>query len=274
MNFSDNIHNDILMIALVIVMVTLLAAAWMVLKALRVITRLTLPGLEEEEKAARILAKQERRTRYKANWNKLWGLRPISEEKDLLIEHEYDGIRELDNPTPAWFMGLFYASVAFAVVYLCVYHVFGWGMDQHQEYTVEMQQAEAARQVYLAQAANLVDENTVEEDLAPEVIAAGAATYAQYCAVCHGAAGEGLIGPNLTDEYWLHGGDVKSLFHTIKYGVPDKGMVPWEQNLTPAQIAEVSNYIISLRGTNPPNPKAPEGTKEAPAPVVQTTAAR
>src|SRR5690606_26883294 len=100
MNFSDNIHNDILMIALVIVMVTLLAAAWMVLKALRVITRLTLPGLVEEEKAARILAKQERRTRYNATWNKLWRRRPISEEKDLLIQHEYDVIRELDNPPP------------------------------------------------------------------------------------------------------------------------------------------------------------------------------
>ncbi len=270
MNFSDNIHNDILMIALVIVMITMLAAAWMVLKAMRVITRLTLPGLEEEEKAARLAAKEERHIRRKASWNKLWGLRPISEEKDLLIEHEYDGIKELDNPTPAWFMGLFYASIAFAVVYLCVYHVFGWGMDQDQEYVVEMQHAEAERQVYLAQAANLVDENTVEEDLSPEVISAGSAIYAQYCAVCHGAAGEGLIGPNLADEYWLHGGDVKSIFHTIKYGVPDKGMVPWEQNLTPAQIAEVSNYIISLRGTNPPNPKAPEGVKESP--TLQTTA--
>ncbi len=258
---SGNLHNDILILALVIVMVVVLAAALIVLRAMRVMLRLTMPHILEEEKVALAQAKADRKANRKAWWNKLMGLRPIAEEKDIVIDHEYDGISELDNPVPAWFNGLFYASVVFAVVYLCVYHVFGWGMNQDQEYVVEMVRAEAARQEWLAQAANNVDENNVEVDLGPETLAAGAAIFTQNCAVCHGGAGEGGIGPNFTDEYWLHGGEIEDIFRTTKYGVLDKGMVPWEQSLTPAQIAEVSNYILSLRGTNPPNAKEPQGQK-------------
>lgn len=258
---SGNLYNDILILALVIVMAVVLAAALVVLRAMRVMLRLTMPHILEDEKVARAQARISRKAKRKAWWNKLMGLRPLAEEKDLVIDHEYDGITELDNPVPAWFNGMFYASVVFAVVYLCVYHVFGWGMNQDQEYVSEMAKAEAARQEWLALAANNVDENTVEVDVRPETIAAGAAIYTQSCAVCHGNVGEGGIGPNLTDEYWLHGGEVQDIFRIVKYGVLDKGMVPWEQSLTPAQIAEVSNYILSLSGTNPPNAKEPQGEK-------------
>src|SRR5690606_21916231 len=258
---TRNINYDILTIALVVVMAVVLLAAWMVLRAVRTMVRVTMPQVLAEEQAAKAEARQARRREGKQWWNKLMGLRPMSEEKDLVIDHEYDGIKELDNPVPAWFNGMFYASMAFAVVYLCVYHVFGWGANQDEEYTRVMSRAEQARQEWLAQAADNVDENTVTLDTRPETVAAGLAIFTQNCAACHGGVGEGGIGPNLADDYWLHGGEVQDIFRVVKYGVLDKGMVPWEQSLTPAQIAEVSNYIVTLRGTNPPNAKEPQGEK-------------
>ena len=260
MDTTGNITNDILTIALVVVMAVILLAAWMVLRAVRTMVRVTMPQVLADEKTEKEAVKAGRKEG-RSWWHKLMGLRPMSEEKDLVIDHEYDGIRELDNPVPAWFNGMFYASMAFAIVYLCVYHVFGWGMNQDQEYEHEMALAEEARQEWLAQSANNIDENTVTVDQSPETVAAGQAIFSQNCIACHGGQGEGGIGPNLTDEYWLHGGEVKDVFRTIKYGVLDKGMVPWEQSLTPAQLAEVTNYIISLRGSNPPNAKEPQGDK-------------
>lgn len=258
---SGNINHDILIVALVVMMVIILLAALMVLRAVRVMVRITMPHALADEATGKADAKQVRGNRRKQWWNKLMGLRPMSEEKDLVIDHEYDGIKELDNPVPAWFNGMFYASMAFAVVYLCVYHVFGWGANQDEEYTREMAQAEQARQEWLAEAADHVDENTVTLDGRPETVAAGLAIFTQNCTACHGGVGEGGIGPNLADDYWLHGGEVQDIFRVVKYGVLDKGMVPWEQSLTPAQIAEVSNYIVTLRGTNPPNAKDPQGEK-------------
>src|SRR5690606_22447921 len=170
--------------------------------------RVTMPHVLADEQTAKAGAKQARRDGHRQWWNKLMGLRPMAEEKDLVIDHEYDGITELDNPVPAWFNGMFYASLAFAVVYLCVYHVFGWGATQEEEYTREMARAEQARQEWLAQAANNIDENTVTLDESPETVAAGMAIFTQNCAACHGGVGEGGIGPNLTDDYWLHGGGV------------------------------------------------------------------
>lgn len=260
---SGNINHDILLVTLVVVMVVILLAALMVLRAVRVMVRVTMPHALADEAASKTEVKHARRARRTQWWNKLMGLRPMAEEKDLVIDHEYDGITELDNPVPAWFNGMFYASLAFAVVYLCVYHVFGWGPTQDEEYAREMAHAEQARQEWLAQAANNIDENTVTLDTRPETVAAGLAIFTQNCAACHGGMGEGGIGPNLTDEYWLHGGEVQDIFRIVKYGVLDKGMVPWEQSLMPAQIAEVSNYIITLRGTNPPNAKEPQGEEVA-----------
>ncbi len=260
---SGNIHQDILLVALVVVMVTILISALMVLRAVRVMIRVVVPQTVADEATAKADAKRARRDGRIRWWNKLMGLRPMAEEKDLVIDHEYDGIKELDNPVPAWFNGMFYASLVFAVVYLCVYHVFGWGATQAEEYAQEMARAEEARQEWLSQAANNIDENTVTLDSRPETVAAGLAIFTQNCVACHGGAGEGGIGPNLADDYWLHGGEVQDVFRIIKYGVLDKGMVPWEQSLTPAQIAEVANYIVSLRGSNPPNAKEPQGEKVA-----------
>lgn len=268
---SGSVYQDILIIVFVVTMIVLLVSALTVNKAMRSILRMTMPHILEEEKSVKIRRKASR----KSFWNNLLGLRPISEEKDLMIDHEYDGITELDNPIPIWFNALFYSSMAFAVVYLLIYHVFSWGMNQDQEYVQEMGKAEIARQEYLAQAANLVDESNVIYDASQ--VAAGSAIFQANCVACHGGAGEGSIGPNLVDRYWLHGGEVKDIFKTVKYGIPDKGMVPWEQTLTPAQIAEVSSYIISIRDTKPANPKEPQGIEvtyvsadESPAGVDST----
>ena len=254
-----NLYNDILIITLIVVMIALLFAALVVNKAMKSILDVTMPEVVKKEKEEKLQKAALRKEKMTATWRKLLGVRPIEEEKDIMIDHSYDGIVELDNPIPVWFNVLFYGTIAFGFVYLLVYHVFGIGMNQDQEYLHEMAVAEKQKQEYLAQAANLVDENTVKYNAA--LAPAGKALYTANCAACHGANGEGTIGPNLTDRFWLHGGEIKDVFRTIKYGVPEKGMVPWEQTLTPGQIAEVASYILSLRDTNPANQKAAEGVE-------------
>lgn len=179
------------------------------------------------------------------------------EEKEM--DHVYDGIRELDNDLPPWWVWGFYAGVVFAIAYLLHFHVFKTGDLMIAEYEKEVIQAEAIKAEFLASNTEAVDENTVTllDDAAR--IASGEKAFKLNCAACHGQAGEGGVGPNLTDDYWLHGGDVKSIFKTIKYGVPEKGMVSWKATFSPGQIQELSSYIKTLRGTGPPNAKEPQG---------------
>ncbi|KGE15808.1 cbb3-type cytochrome c oxidase N-terminal domain-containing protein [Sphingobacterium deserti] len=253
---SGKVYNDVLIIALIVVMLVLLCSSIVVQRAVNAIIKLTMPDLAAEEDA-----KRKKKIDWQGRWNKLLSLRPLEEEKDIEIDHEYDGIKELDNPIPAWFNALFYSTLAFGIVYLLVYHVFSWGLSQEQEYHHEVAVAEKAKQEYLAQAANLIDETSITVDETGSMAASGKAIFMANCVACHGNAGEGGIGPNLTDDYWLHGADIKDIFKVVKYGVAAKGMVPWEQTLTPGQIAEVSNYILSLHGSNPPNAKEPQGEK-------------
>ena len=234
-----------------------------VLRAFNVLTKVVLKsqGYTEEQIAAEMKpAKKEKKDNSQV-WNKLLSLRPLSEEKDLLMEHEYDGIQELDNPTPSWFMFLFYSTIVFAVCYLLIYHVFGIGQLQYDEYKTEVAQADIAKKEYLSKQANRVDETTVKLTKDPAVLASGQAIFKQNCVVCHGQHAEGKVGPNLTDDFWLHGNKINDLFKTIKYGVLTKGMLSWEKTLSPKQISDVANYVKSLHGTNPPNPKEPQGIK-------------
>lgn len=183
----------------------------------------------------------------------------MEEEKDILMHHEYDGIRELDNVLPPWWLWLFYATVIWGVVYVVNVHVINIWPQQEEEYNIEMAEAKAAVEAYLAQAAAAVDENTATVDLDPAMIEQGRSIYDMNCKACHGAAGEGTVGPNLTDDHWKNGGGIKNIFKTVKYGVPERGMISWKAQLNPKEIHAVSNYIISLHGTNPANAKAPEG---------------
>jgi len=257
----ENVPSSYLIIITIVLFITLLIGGLIILRALRLLIKVTMPDLEKSEKAT-IIPKEVKKKERKETWNKILGLNPLEKEDEITIDHEYDGIKELDNPIPLWFNALFYSSIVFAVVYLLVYHVFGWGMTQNEEYIAAMQEGEKQRMEFLEKSGSNIDESSVTVDLSPEFVAAGQEIFLQNCGMCHGNQGEGLIGPNLTDEYWLHGGEIGDIFRTIKYGVPEKGMVPWESNLTPVQIAQVSNYILSLEGTNPPNPKAHEGEKK------------
>ncbi len=190
-------------------------------------------------------------------WTKLLSLKPLEKEEELVIPHAYDGIHELNNPVPTWFNVLFYGTMIFAAGYLYYYHIGEYGPRQDQEYENEMVKAAADKRAFLAKSGEKYDESSVKID--QSLILNGKQVFNTSCAPCHGEKGQGTIGPNLTDEFWLHGGSINDIFKTIKYGVPAKGMVSWEKNLSAKNIAELSNYILSLKGTKPANAKAPQG---------------
>lgn len=194
-------------------------------------------------------------------WQRFTGLRPIHQEKELVMDHAYDGIVELDNPTPPWFMSLFYGTIGFGVVYLAVFHVFG-GDLQLAEYQQEVAVAEVQRDAYIRRVAGSINENTVRLVSDTKSLDAGKAVFLQNCVACHGQQGQGGVGPNLTDAYWLHGGTVRAVFHTITAGVPEKGMMAWSKQLNPLQIQQLTGYILSLQGSNPAGAKEAQGTKE------------
>jgi cytochrome c oxidase cbb3-type subunit 3 len=192
-------------------------------------------------------------------WHKLNKFKPVEQEEQITLGHEYDGIRELDNRLPPWWLYGFYISIFFAVIYLWRYHVSHTAPLSGEELQIAMAQAEEQKAEYLKKSANNVDENTVKVLTGAADIAGGEKVFTQNCAACHGKAGEGVVGPNLTDDYWLHGGSVKDVFKTIKYGWPEKGMRSWKDDLSPVQIAQVTSYIKSIHGSNPPNAKAQQG---------------
>ncbi|GAB3821555.1 c-type cytochrome [Pontibacter rugosus] len=177
---------------------------------------------------------------------------------EIHSSHDFDGIQEYDNDLPPWWKTMFYVSIVFAIGYMLHFHVFNTGKLQAEEYEMEMEEAAALA------ALNADDPNAVTTyEILTEATAleSGKTIFNTNCAACHGQEGQGTVGPNLTDEYWLHGGDVNDIFKTVKYGVPAKGMVPWQGKLTKDQILEVSSYILSLQGSNPANAKEPQGEK-------------
>jgi cytochrome c oxidase cbb3-type subunit 3 len=197
---------------------------------------------------------------------------PIEKEADILLDHNYDGIRELDNHLPPWWKWLFYLTMVWSVIYLLAYHVFDILPSSDQEYNNEIMRAEAALEARRATMTDLFDETNVEVATDAAALENGASIYTRQCAVCHVADGGGNVGPNFTDEYWIHGGDIKDLFRTIKYGVPEKGMISWESQLSPGDMRDVASYILTLQGTTPANPKAPEGELYIPAEAVEDPA--
>jgi cytochrome c oxidase cbb3-type subunit 3 len=192
-------------------------------------------------------------------WEKINRFKPVEQEVSLDLGHDYDGIRELDNRLPPWWLYGFYGCILFGCVYMWRYHVSHSAPLSVEEYTISVQKAELQKAAFLKNAANLVDENTVKQLTAASELAAGQKVFEATCFACHGKAGEGGVGPNLTDEYWLHGGSVQEVFKSIKYGWPDKGMKSWKDDFSPAQIAQITSYVRSLQGTHPANAKAPQG---------------
>lgn len=196
-------------------------------------------------------------------WDKFNAAVPKAKEADIMLDHDYDGIKELDNNLPPWWKWGFVVTVFYAVFYLYVYH---WSSDEDAppsivEYRQDMEAGEKARQAYLTKMESNIDETNVTVDLANAALASGKDIFMNNCATCHAADGGGKAGPNLTDQYWLHGGGIQDIFKTIKYGVIKKGMIPWEKKLTPKQMQEVASYVYTLEGTTPAEPKDPQGEK-------------
>ena len=175
--------------------------------------------------------------------------------------HEYDGIKELDNPLPPWLKYIFYVTIVLSVVYLTRLVVFkDANIMQKKEYGKEMAAARAKTEKAEKEEAT---QSAVQPMSQEQILAAGKVTYDKICYVCHGKFGEGLVGPNFTDEYWIHGNKPDDLKKVINEGVIDKGMLSYKSQLSKKQIDQVIAYILSLQGTNPPNPKAPQGEKMA-----------
>ena len=193
-------------------------------------------------------------------WEKFNSFKPIKEEAKIDLGHDYDGIRELDNKLPGWWLYGFYLCIFFAGIYLYRYHVAHSAPLSKEELQISLDKAEIEKQEYLKKAGNSVDENTVKLLTSPEDLAEGKKVFTTICAACHRPDGGGNVGPNLTDDYWIHGGSINEVFKTIKYGWPEKGMQSWKDNYSPKQIAQIASYVKSLHGTNPPNPKEPQGT--------------
>lgn len=184
---------------------------------------------------------------------------PVEKEKDVLLDHDYDGIRELDNQLPPWWKYGFYLTIVFAVVYLFSYHLSGTGKLQIAEYEEQLAVAEAEKAEMMKRSAEFVTESNVTRLTDASLIADGKGIFEKNCVACHKADGGGSVGPNLTDDYWIHGGGIANLFKTIKEGVPAKGMISWKSQLSPKQIQEVASYVLTLHGTNPSGAKEPQG---------------
>ena len=234
--------------------------------------------LRKEKERTAIVTKEEAiiTAEEKANklswWDKVNKLRPVSQEAELDLGHEYDGIRELNNRLPPWWLYGFYATILFAGIYLWRFHVSHNGPSSKQEYESAVARAEIKVQEYLKKKGEAVDENTVTLLTSADDIAAGKAIFTDpsKCPACHTAEGGGnAVGPNLTDDYWIYGGSIKNIFKTIKYGT-SKGMRSWKDDLSAKQMAQVASYVKSLRGTKPPNPREPQGElyKEDAAPAT------
>lgn len=188
-------------------------------------------------------------------------LLPVEQEKEIMMDHEYDGIYELNNSMPPWLKYLFYATIAIAFFYVMHYLVLDTGKLQIEEYEEELALAEEEAASRTLLAGSSIDENNVVFVTDEAVLGEAEALYLQNCAACHGADGGGTVGPNLTDEYWLHGGSIQDVFKVIKYGVQEKGMIPWQGKLSPEEMQNMASYVLSLQGTTPASPKEPQGEK-------------
>lgn len=181
----------------------------------------------------------------------------MGKNRDELLNSNYDGIQEYDNDLPKWWLMLFYITIAFAIVYFGYYEL-GPGLGSEARLSQAMSEIDAQRA--LNKPAGGPDSATLLALVSDSArVASGKAVYDAKCLACHGPQGQGLVGPNLTDEFWIHGGKIVDVQRTIREGVLDKGMLAWKGVLTDPEIDDVTAFVRSIRGTSPPNPKAPQG---------------
>jgi cytochrome c oxidase cbb3-type subunit 3 len=242
----------------VVFMLIALAALNRALNTVRALT------MRQAQQTAAVEGKKVLVVEEKSILQSLTGTKPIEQEADLLLDHDYDGIQELDNDLPPWWVWGFYITIAYAILYVIFFFGTGAIPRSADEYANEMVVEQEKVDAYLAASGGAVDESNVVLLTDAAALEAGAKIFASNCVACHLADGGGLVGPNLTDEYWIHGGSIVNVFTTIKYGVPAKGMISWQDQLGPVAMQQVASYILSLQGTTPATPKAPEGDKYIP----------
>ena len=215
---------------------------------------------KEKEKLETVPAAAVWKKRLQQWWIKLNSFKSSEQEADIDLGHDYDGIRELDNRLPPWWLYGFYLTIIVACIYFYRFHVSHTGPSAVQEYEASIDKANIEVAAYLKSKGESVDENTVTVLTDAGDIAEGKTIFTKSCVACHNEGGAGNVGPNLTDDYWLHGGDIKSIFKTIRYGI--NAMPQWQNSYSNKQIAELASYVKYLKGTKPANPKAPQGVLE------------
>jgi cytochrome c oxidase cbb3-type subunit 3 len=200
----------------------------------------------------------------------------VEKEADILLDHDYDGIKELDNALPPWWKYGFIITIVVAFIYLINFHVLGYGKNPTEEYQQELADAQQAKEVYEMKSSNSADKVDESNLTMPDAtgIAGGKDIFMSVCWTCHGKMGEGGAGPNLTDEYWIHKGSLTDIYLSIKHGYPEKGMQGWEKNYSPKEMNNLAGFIKTLKGTNPPNPKAAQGDIFIETGSVDTLAAK
>ena len=239
----DTLYIKVMSVIIFILILIVVGLLYLTLVAMKKINK---PASDQEEERTTV--------------EKLFSLHSLKHEKELLLDENFDGIVELDNPTPPWFNFMFYTTIVIAIIYGLWYHA-GSGKLQTAEYEDQLAEAEVAKTAYLKKVGNAIDESNVKVIADAKQLTEGKTLFTAKCAVCHREDAGGSVGPNLTDEFWLHGGQVSDIFKTIKYGITGKGMISWEKSLNGLQMAELASYILTLQGSNPLAPKAPQGTK-------------
>ena len=213
----------------------------------------------DDEAKARFLQEKKSSNKLMEIYKKLTGNKPIEEEGEIILDHNYDGIKELDNNLPPWWLYAFYASIVFGVIYLVRFDIMD-GPDQARELETEIAEATKAIEEYKKTAKDLIDVESVTILTDASDLSAGKSIFEANCVACHMADGGGGIGPNLTDQHWILGGGIKNIFNTLVEGGRDgKGMISWKSTLKPSEMQQVASYVLSFQGTTPANPKAPEG---------------
>ena len=208
---------------------------------------------------------------------KLTRTKKMEQEYDIMLDHDYDGIKELDNVLPPWWVYMFYMTIVFAIVYLVRFHVIN-DYTQQEEFETEMETARVEIEKYKLTAPDLLDKEKVTLLTDETSLAEGKKLYeTSTCTACHKPDGGGSIGPNLTDDHWILGGGIKNVFNTLMEGGREgKGMVAWKATIKPKDLQKIASYVISLQGTNPPDAKPAEGDlwvdENAPAPAAPADA--
>lgn len=244
-----------------IVTILALLVVWSALRAI-VRERRTEQGLAADESLIQAREGEESIGFWGRFWNRFNSATPVALEASVDTGHEYDGIKELDNRLPPWWLYGFYFTIIFGVIYFIHFEVFGSGMTQDEEFQAQMVQADKDIKAYKASMQTEGGEVILALSTDAADLSAGMGTFKAYCASCHAQDGGGMmgLGPNLTDKYWKNGkGQFEDIANIIQKGVTGTSMIAWESQLAPEKIGQVASYVYSLEGTTPANPKEAEG---------------